>query len=33
MDGAAIERLQGELKIELKRLFGVARDSLRGRTQ
>lgn len=34
MDGAAIERLQVELKAELKRLFGVARDSLRrGRTQ
>ena len=30
-DGAAIERLQGELKSELKRLFGLARDSLRGR--
>jgi lysophospholipid acyltransferase (LPLAT)-like uncharacterized protein len=33
LDAAAIERLQGELKSELKRLFGVARDSLRGRMQ
>jgi lysophospholipid acyltransferase (LPLAT)-like uncharacterized protein len=29
-DSAAIARLQGELKGELKRLFGLARDSLRG---
>jgi lysophospholipid acyltransferase (LPLAT)-like uncharacterized protein len=31
-DAAAIERLQGELKSELKRLYGVARDSLKGRS-
>jgi lysophospholipid acyltransferase (LPLAT)-like uncharacterized protein len=30
-DAASIEKLQGELKAELKRLFGVARDALRGR--
>jgi lysophospholipid acyltransferase (LPLAT)-like uncharacterized protein len=30
-DAAAIERLQGKLKSELKRLYVVARDSLKGR--
>jgi lysophospholipid acyltransferase (LPLAT)-like uncharacterized protein len=30
-DAAAIERMQGELKDELKRLYGVAKESLRGR--
>jgi lysophospholipid acyltransferase (LPLAT)-like uncharacterized protein len=31
IDSAALERWQGELKIELQRLYGVARDSLKGR--
>jgi lysophospholipid acyltransferase (LPLAT)-like uncharacterized protein len=30
-DAATIERFQGELKSELKRLYGVANDSLKGR--
>ncbi len=30
-DAAAIEKLQGELEAEMKRLFGVARASLQGR--
>ena len=29
-DAAAIEKLQGEMEAELKRLFGVARAALRG---
>jgi len=32
-DAAAIEKLQGQLKAELKRLFTVARESLHGRTE
>jgi len=29
-DAAALERLQGEMEVELKRLYGVARAALRG---
>jgi hypothetical protein len=31
-DSASLERMQGELKSELKRLYGVARASLKGRS-
>jgi lysophospholipid acyltransferase (LPLAT)-like uncharacterized protein len=30
MDAASIERMQGEMTAELKRLYGVAREALRG---